>query len=111
MPTTTPTPIPTVTILKLKDGKVVDTILYYNTVKRVSFDYRGKSIVISPSGVRVLSGSVNDRTLYISFTDAPLAGIPIDDYDYNYDITIHFSNLIAVVIVNDYTVNVSVATP
>ncbi len=106
MPTT-----PAVTILKLKDGKVVDTMLYYNTVKRVLFDYRGKRIVISPNGVRVLSGSVNDRTLYISFTDAPLAGIPIDDHDYNYDITIHFPNLTTVIIVNNYTVNVSVATP
>jgi len=109
MPTTTPTP--TITILKLKDGKVVDAALYYNNVKRVSFDYRGKYIVISPNGVRVLSGSVNDRTLYISFTDAPLAGIPIDDYDYNYDITIHFPHMTAVMFVNGGTVNVSVATP
>jgi hypothetical protein len=111
MPTATSTPTPTVTILKLKDGKVVDTILYYNTVKRVSFDYRDKSIAISPSGVRVIRSNVNDKTLYISFTDAPQVGIPIDDYDYNYDITIHFPNLVAVVIVNNDTVNVGATTP
>jgi hypothetical protein len=111
MPTTTPTSTPTVTILKLKDGKVVDTMLYYNTVKRVSIDYRGKSITISPSGVRVMNSNINDKTLYISFTDAPFASIYLDDYDYNYDITIHLPNLTTIIIVNNDTVNVSVTTP
>ena len=109
MPTTTSPAPATVTILKLKDGKVVDTMLYYNPVKRVTIDYRGKSINITPNGVRIINSGINDNTLYIIFNSTRPADVYIDDY--NYDITIHFKDLTVVMIVNDGTVNVGVTTP
>jgi hypothetical protein len=109
MPTTTSTP--TVSILKLKDGKVIDTLLYSHPVKKASIDYHGKHVNITPNGVRVIDSGINDNTLYIVFTDTRPADVHIDDTDYNYDITIHFPNMTIVVFVNGGVLNIGVATP
>jgi hypothetical protein len=111
MPTTTPTPTPTVSILKLKDGKVIDTLLFSNPVKKASIDYHGKRVNITPNGVRITDTGINDNTLYIVFANTRPADVHIGDTDYNYDITIHFPHMTVVMFVNGGTVNVSVATP
>jgi hypothetical protein len=106
MPTT-----PTVSILKLKDGKVIDTLLFSNPVKKASIDYNGKRVNITPNGVRITDTGINDNTLYIVFANTRPADVHIGDTDYNYDITIHFPHMTVVMFVNGGTVNVSVATP
>jgi hypothetical protein len=106
-----PTPTATVAILKLKDGKVIDTILYHDPVRKVSIDYHGKRVNITPLGVRIIDSGINDNTLYIVFANTRPADVHIDDTDYNYDITIHFPHMTIVMFVNNGTVNVGVATP
>jgi hypothetical protein len=100
----------TVSILKIKDGRVIDTILFDSPVKNASIDYHGKSINITPLGIRVINSGINDNTLYIMFTNTRPASIYIDD-DYNYDITIHFPNLVVVMFVNDGVLNIGATTP
>jgi hypothetical protein len=101
----------TVSILKLKDGKVIDTLLFNNPVRKVSIDYHGKRVNITPNGVRIIDSGINDNTLYIVFTDTRPANVYIGDIDYNYDITIRFPNLTLVMFVNDGVLNIGVAAP
>jgi hypothetical protein len=101
----------TVSILKLKDGKVIDTLIFSNPVKKASIDYHGKRVNITPSGVRVIDSGINDNTLYIVFTDTRPDDVRIDDTDYNYDITIYFPNLTVIMFVNNGVLNIGATMP
>jgi hypothetical protein len=101
----------TASILKLKDGKVIDTLIFSNPVKKASIAYHGKRVNITPNGVRIIDTGINDNTLYIVFTNTRPANVHIDDADYNYDITIHLPHMTAIMFVNNGALNISVTTP